>query len=95
MRYELMLILKPLLPEDIKSKVIKQIEELIGTLNGKVEDTDVWGKRHLSYPVKKHEEGYYIIYKLDLEEENVADFSKKLQLTNGVLRHLLLKESEV
>lgn len=95
MRYELMLILKPLLPEDIKSKVIKQIEELIGTLDGKIQGTDIWGKRHLSYPVKKHEEGYYIIYKLDLEEKNIAEFSKKLQLTNGVLRHLLLKESEI
>ena len=35
MKYELMVIIKPLLPEDIKSKVLARIEKLIEKAKGK------------------------------------------------------------
>jgi small subunit ribosomal protein S6 len=88
MRYELMIILKPLLPEDVKSKLVHSVETNIKELGGKVLQTDIWGKRHLAYPINKHEEGYYMIYQIELPRSNVRDFDEKLSLTNGVLRFL-------
>lgn len=95
MEYELMLILKPLLPEDVKSGLMKQIEGLIKKFKGKILSSDVWGKRHLAYPIKKHEEGYYVIYKISMNQSESAEFDRELKLTNGVLRFLKLKESEL
>jgi small subunit ribosomal protein S6 len=92
MNYEVMLILKPLLPEDIKSNIIEDIEKLVKKYKGKITSTDVWGKRHLAYPIKKHDEGYYLIYKLDMEEENVKEFDRQLNLNSGVLRFLRIKQ---
>lgn len=84
-----------MLPEDIKAKVLSSIESHVKNAKGSIHSADVWGKRHLAYNIKKHEEGYYIVYKLSLKKELVSEFSNQLKLTNGVLRFLLLKESEL
>ncbi len=86
-----MLILKPLLPEDIKSNIIEDVEKLVKKHKGTIVGTDVWGKRHLAYPINKHEEGYYIIYKLEMTQDNVKEFDRQLNLNNGILRFLRIK----
>lgn len=90
-KYELMVILKPLLPEDIRSGIQKRIEKFVKEAKGEVTATDIWGKRHLAYPIKKHEEGYYFVYQLNLEAENSDKFQGELKLMNDILRFLLTK----
>lgn len=89
-KYELMVILKPLLPEDIRAVIQKKLEKHVKDAKGSVSAIDVWGKRHLAYPIKKHEEGYYIVYQLTLEPEKVDKFQKELKLMNDILRFLLI-----
>ena len=91
MKYELMLILKPLLPEDIKSNIIEEVEKLVKKYKGNIISTDVWGKRHLAYPIKKHDEGYYLVYKLEINQKEVKEFDRQLNLNNGILRFLRIK----
>jgi len=95
MKYELMVIIKPLLPEDIKSKVLKNMEEFLSKNSGKIEKTDIWGKRHLAYKIKGHEEGYYIVMNLELDASKVKDFEKYLKLQNDILRYLLIREDKL
>ena len=91
MNYELVLVLKPLLPEDLKSKVLQKVEEYITAQGGKVGKKDVWGKKHLAYPIKKHEEGYYVLYTLTLSPDKTKEFEKELTLMGDVLRHMVVK----
>lgn len=90
-----MLVLKPLLPEDLKTKVLKKLEDYIDKSKGKILKKDVWGKRHLAYPIKKHEEGYYIVYSIDFPKELAADFQNEMKLMSDVLRSMMIKESEL
>jgi small subunit ribosomal protein S6 len=90
-KYELMVILKPLLPEDIRSGIQSKIEKLVKTAKGAISATDNWGKRHLAYPIKKHDEGYYIVYQLTLEPQASDKFQNELKLMNDILRFLLIK----
>lgn len=94
MNYELMVILKPLLPEDIRAGVQKKIESLVKKAKGSVSSQDSWGKRHLAYPIQKHEEGYYIVYDLELDPSKVDTFQKELGLISDVLRFLLSKKEK-
>lgn len=91
MNYELMIILKPLLPEDIRLNIQSKIEELVKKSGGTVVSQDLWGKKHLAYPIKKHEEGYYIVYKLTLKPSAVKELDTEMKLTSDILRHLLTK----
>ena len=95
MKYELMIIIKPLLPEDIKSKVLKNLEDFINKNSGKIISTDIWGKRHLAYKIKGHEEGYYVVLKLDISKKKVKDFESYLKLQNDILRYLLIREDNL
>ena len=92
--YELMVILKPLLPEDIRSGIQKRIEKYVKEAKGEITNNDVWGKRHLAYPIKKHDEGYYIVYKLNLEAASSDKFQSELKLMNDILRFILVKQEK-
>ena len=87
-KYEMMVILKPMLPEDIRSGVMQRLEKIIIGHKGKVIKSDIWGKRHLAYPIKKHEEGYYIIYTMEMPAEAASELQKEIKLLPDVLRFL-------
>jgi small subunit ribosomal protein S6 len=88
--YEMMAILKPLLPDDVRKSVHKGIVELVGELGGTVLDVDAWGKRYLAYKIKGHKEGYYLVYLFTLESENVKEMKRKMRLNPEVIRSLII-----
>lgn len=90
--YELMIILKPLLPEDIRSGIEKRLVTLVKKLKGSIKDTDVWGKRHLAYTIDNHEEGYYIVYDLELDPASVKELNTELKLFNDIIRFVLIRK---
>jgi len=90
-----MLIIKPLLPEDIKSKILKRVEKLVSEASGEVKDVDVWGKRHLAYKIKSHEEGYYVVMQLKLDTKKTKEFERELKLQGDVLRFILVRSENL
>jgi small subunit ribosomal protein S6 len=93
--YELALLVKPLLPEDIKNKVVKEIETTVTKLEGKMSLKEDWGKRHLAYPIKGHQEGHYLFYKVELDGKSAKQVQDSLKLIKDVLRFLLIREDEL
>jgi small subunit ribosomal protein S6 len=91
-KYELMVIIKPLLPENVRMGVESKIIETLEASEGKVLKTDVWGKRHLAYRMKKHTEGYYIVYEFETTPAEIANIEKALKLNKDILRYLLNNE---
>lgn len=91
--YELNLILLPGTSKDDATKVLKQITEWIGK-TGSLEGIDHRGKMPLSYPIKKQSEGYYIFADVVAEPASAQELNKKLQLSDAVLRHMLVKKEK-
>jgi small subunit ribosomal protein S6 len=91
MKYELMVILKPLLPEDIRAGIQKRLESLLKKFKGEIKAQDNWGKKHLAYPIKKNDEGYYIVYQLEMDPSTIDSFKQELKLISDILRFLLTK----
>ncbi|GAB4163652.1 MAG: 30S ribosomal protein S6 [Candidatus Dojkabacteria bacterium] len=89
--YELVIVLKPLLPDDVRKAIHKGIMELATSNGGSVEDTDVWGKRYLAYNIKGHNEGYYIVYGLKLDPASIMEIRRQLELKQEILRYMLVK----
>lgn len=84
--YELVLILK----ED-RDETVKKITTDIEAGSGKVTAAEKWGKKDLSYPIKKCASGYYHTWQIELNHKKVNDFKKKLEYDEDVLRYLLIK----
>ena len=61
-----------------------------GTL-GEVEE---WGKRKLAYPINYETEGYYVIAQFSSEEAFPAELDRVINITDGVLRSLIVAKGE-
>lgn len=96
-KYELAVVIKPLLPEDIKQKVVAKIEAAAAELEGKIsaKHEEQWGKKHLAYRMKKNEEAFYAFFSLELAASNLKQFQRELSLFNDILRFLVIEEDQI
>lgn len=90
--YELMIILKPMLPEDIRSGIEKRLKGIIEKNSGKVLLSDVWGKKHLAYHINKHEEGYYIVYDIEMPADKLGEIEAEIKLISDILRYIIVRK---
>ena len=89
--YEVMIILHPTQDERTAATSLDKYLEIIRKDKGTVEKVDVWGKRHLAYPIEKQEEGVYIVVNLDCESESVQEMDRLLNLSDAVMRTKVLR----
>lgn len=94
-KYELALVVKPLLPEDVQTKVIAEVTKAVTKLGGTLSEKEVWGKKHLAYPIKGHQEAYYAFYALELPTGKADALNRALKLMSDVLRFLTVKEDNL
>jgi small subunit ribosomal protein S6 len=89
--YELTVILNPDIAEEDVPQTMEKLSDLIAKNGGEITDTEQWGRRKLSYPIKHHAEGNYVIMKLGLEPEKTTQLENDLNIVEDYLRHLLLR----
>ncbi len=53
---------------------------------------DEWGNRRLAYPIRKLNEGYYLIYSLKLSESAPRQLNTNLRLRDNVMRVLITRD---
>ena len=89
--YELMLILDPDLEERAVSPLIENFLSVVRDGGGKVEKVDTWGRRRLSYEIKKKPEGIYAVVTLNAEPATVKELDRQLGLNESVLRTKVIR----
>ena len=89
--YEVMVILDPSLDERTVAPTLDTFLNVIRTSGGNVEKVDVWGKRRLSYEIKKQPEGIYALLDVNAEPAAVKELDRQLSLQDTVLRTQVLR----
>jgi small subunit ribosomal protein S6 len=89
--YEMVIIMNPELAEDKANTALEGIKKLISDRDGVVSEITHWGKRKLAYPIKHHSEGIYVFTRLQLHAAICKEIEAKLQISEDVLRHLLVR----
>ena len=71
-------------------------KELVAKFKSKIEEAatlesvdESWGKRKLAYPINDELDGYYVIYTFESTPAYPAEFTRKVNITDGVLRSLV------
>ena len=75
--------------EDPMKALIQKFKERIERHAEAVEVNEDWGKRKLVYPIADETEGYYVIYTFTSQPDYPADLSRRLTLSDGILRSLV------
>jgi small subunit ribosomal protein S6 len=88
--YELVVIISPEVGEAIES-VIDNVSRFITENGGIVDNVDRWGKKRLAYPIKHFTEGNYVLTRFKLRPKLSKELEASLQISEEVLRHLLIK----
>ncbi len=83
-------IVHPEVEGDDLTAVVENVEGLVKRDDGRVTHIEPWGVRRLAYPIKKVEDGQYMLLKLELDPQSVAAVDRGLRLMEPVLRHLLV-----
>ena len=92
-KYEVMFIAKPLEDEAVKP-IIEFVDALLKKNGAQVKKIEPWGKRHLAYPVKKQNDGYYVLVNFDAEPDTIKEIDRVMKIRDEILKHLIVKIDE-
>jgi small subunit ribosomal protein S6 len=88
--YELTFIGKPDLDNTNLNVLIERVKGYITAEGGSVTKTDMWGMRHMTYPIRKYRDGHYVHMLIQMEGVAVAKIEARLRLTDEAIRYLLV-----
>lgn len=90
-KYELAVVLSPLLDEETLKLELSKVEELVTRFNGTIEKVDNWGKKRLAYPIKKQNEGFYFFISFQAEGSTPAEIESRIRIMENVYRYLIIR----
>jgi small subunit ribosomal protein S6 len=86
--YEILIIIDPRPSDEEAAALLTQLGEQIKTLGAEVSKVENWGKRRLSYEIRKQREGTYAVLEVSAEPSTIKEFERQLRLNENVLRFL-------
>jgi small subunit ribosomal protein S6 len=90
-RYELMLVLRPDVPDDRSQAVIDRTTRQLVASGGQIVKVAPWGRRRLAYPIDRYREGSYHIVVFEAPAPALGEMERSLLITEEVLRHLVTR----
>lgn len=91
--YELVVVFHPDLEIDI-DRPLKKVVGLIEATGGKIKNQENLGKRRLAYRIGRQDFGVYVVFDLELDPLKVDGLEKNLNITEEVMRSLMVKVNE-
>lgn len=91
--YELTVLIHPDLEADLETPLTK-VRAIITTAGGKITKEDNWGKKKLAYRIRNQDFAVYVYFDLSLPADAPLKISNTFNITDEVLRYLLVKVDE-
>jgi small subunit ribosomal protein S6 len=91
--YELTVLIHPDLEADL-DKALTKVKTLITDNGGEITKEDNWGKKRLAYSIKGSEFAVYVYFEVKLPATAPLKISNVLNITDEVLRYLLVRTDE-
>ena len=92
-KYELVLVLSLSKGEEAVEALKAKFTDMISK-HGTLGEVEEWGKRKLAYPINYETEGFYVVAQFESEESFPAELYRVINITDGVLRSLIVTKGE-
>ncbi|MEX2155909.1 MAG: 30S ribosomal protein S6 [Gemmatimonadales bacterium] len=91
-RYETVYIFDSALDEPAVNEKLTRFHALL-TKDGKgtVSNVSHWGKRTMTYKIKKKDTGYYVVAQFEAAGDLLPEYERAVKLDEGVLRYLVVQ----
>ncbi|HMA53012.1 MAG TPA: 30S ribosomal protein S6 [Acidobacteriota bacterium] len=87
-QYETGFVLSPGLSEEETTQFIQQMAEIVAQKKGRMVRQDIWGKRRLAFPIKRHQEGVYVFFTYDGGGDVSMELERRFKQTDAVIRFM-------
>jgi len=84
--YDLVYIVRPDLEAEALQAVTARMSQRITDQGGTVEAVEVWGKKRMTYTVRKYREGVFVHTRFAMDPKKVEEIRRAAALTEDVLR---------
>lgn len=91
--YELTVLIHPDLETDLEAPLDK-VRQLVKSNGGTIISEDNWGKKKLAYSIDRENFAVYVYMELELPADAPLKISNTLNITDEVLRYLLVKTDQ-
>lgn len=92
-KYELTVLIRPDLESDIEAPISK-VRDIVKKAGGEIKKEDNWGKKKLAYKIRKEDFAIYVYMDIILPADAPLKISNTLNITEEVLRYLLVLADE-
>jgi small subunit ribosomal protein S6 len=87
--YEVVFIANPDLDETALNGLVDRVKGWITDGGGTVTKVDLWGKRRLTYIIRKQREGQYVFITAEMAPSFAIEIERNLRLVETVMRFLI------
>jgi small subunit ribosomal protein S6 len=94
-RYETVYIFDSALEEPAITEKLSRLHALL-TKEGKgtISNVSHWGKRTMTFKIKKKEVGYYVVAEFQASGDLLPEYERAVKLDEGVLRYLIVEAAK-
>ncbi|HWI22091.1 MAG TPA: 30S ribosomal protein S6 [Baekduia sp.] len=89
--YDLVLLLDLAAEPDARKKILADVDKLLATNKATTVGTHDWGTRKTAFEINKKTEAEYHLIQFQGEPTVPAELNRVLRITDGVLRHRIVK----
>jgi small subunit ribosomal protein S6 len=93
--YEGMFVLEPTIAGKDWNKVVEHVHSLATRHGAEVVTSTKWGDRKLAYEIRGHKRGAYLLAYFKGPTDALSKIDREAELSDIVLRHLLLRVEQV
>jgi small subunit ribosomal protein S6 len=94
-QYEACFLLRADIPEEELAKEAVYIEEQISAAGGKMAGKELWGKKHLAYPIKKKTEAVYYLFYFKASPEVMLSAEPQMRRRENILRYMFIQRKRL
>ncbi len=92
--YEVTFIVHPDIDGNAFNEIVERVSEWITEAGGTVSKVDLWGKRKLAYPIRKKNEGQYVLIHSLMTPSFCTTLERNMRYTEPIMRFLVVREDE-
>ena len=89
--YEIVMVLSPEATDEEASATVERVSNFVAERGGSVSEQENWGVRRLAYPIRRFQEGNYVLARFTLGPSDVLELDRSLNAADDILRHLVTK----
>jgi small subunit ribosomal protein S6 len=88
--YEIVYIFSATLDEEAVNAKLESYGERLFAGGGETSAVDHWGTRQLAYPIKRQNQGYYVVTQFTADPTSLPEFERIIKLDDELMRYLVV-----